>query len=94
MFSTAASVGRTVWSVPLVSAASSSDLSGRRCEAYLSFAAKLRSLSPESSRPNADDRLSVDPLSRVEGSDRFVEGRDSADVRPHPSVTHPTGDLT
>ena len=36
----------------------------------------------ESSRTNADDRLPVDPLGRVEGGDGVVEGRDVADVRP------------
>src|SRR5712675_1933847 len=49
---------------------------------------------PESSRTNADDRLPRAPLGRVEGGDSFVEGRDVADVRPQPSVTHPPDDLT
>src|SRR3954471_23320109 len=49
---------------------------------------------PESSRTNADDRLPLDPLARVEGIDGIVEGRDVADVRPQPSVTHPPDDLT
>ena len=35
---------------------------------------------PEVLRTNADDRLSVDALGRVEGGDAIVEGRDSADV--------------
>ena len=43
---------------------------------------------------NADDRLSLDPLGRVEGGDGIVEGRDVADVCPQPSVTHPPDDLT
>src|SRR4029453_10085258 len=43
---------------------------------------------------NADDRLPVDPLGRVEGGDGIVEGRDGADVCPQPTVTHPRGDLT
>src|SRR5262249_28504127 len=50
-----------------------------------------------SSRPlwtNADDCLSVASLGRVEGRNRIVEGRDVADVRPQPSVTHPPDDLT
>src|SRR3954466_5138971 len=49
---------------------------------------------PESSRTNADDRLPFDPPGRVEGSDGIVERRDVADVRPQPSVTRPTHDLT
>ena len=49
---------------------------------------------PESSRANADDRLPVDPLGRVEGGDGIVEGRDVADVGPQPSVPHPLDDLT
>jgi hypothetical protein len=49
---------------------------------------------PESSRTNADDRLPLDPLSGVEGGDGIVEGRDVADVRPQPSVTHPPDDFT
>src|SRR2546423_1250567 len=47
----------------------------------------------DSSRPNADDRLSADALGRVEGGDG-VEGRDVADVRPQSSVAHPLDDLT
>ena len=46
-----------------------------------------------SSRTNADDRLSRDPLGRVEGGDRIVEGRDVADVCPQPSVTYAPDDL-
>src|SRR6476660_5453207 len=46
------------------------------------------------SRMNADDRLPVDPLGRIEGGDGVVEGRDVADVRPQPSVTHPPDDFT
>src|SRR5689334_12310340 len=46
------------------------------------------------SRTNADDRLPVDPLGRIEGGDGIVEGRYFADVRPQPSVTHPPDDLT
>jgi hypothetical protein len=48
----------------------------------------------ESSRTNADDRLPLDPLGRIEGGDGVVEGRDVADVRPQSSVTHPLDDLT
>src|SRR5512132_3932777 len=46
------------------------------------------------SRTNADDRLPLDPLGRVEGGDGIVEGRDVADVCPQPSVTHPPDDLS
>ena len=43
---------------------------------------------------NADDRLSLGPLGRVEGGDGVIEGRDVADVRPHSSVTRPPDNLT
>src|SRR5437763_9483077 len=46
------------------------------------------------SRTNADDRLPVDPLGRIEGGDGVVEGRGIADVRPQSSVPHPLDDLT
>jgi hypothetical protein len=49
---------------------------------------------PESSRTNADDRLPLASLNRVEGGDGIVEGRDVADVRPQSSVPHPLDDLT
>src|SRR6516164_1652848 len=48
----------------------------------------------ESSRTNADDRLPLASLGRVQGGDGFVEGRDVADVRPQSSVTHPLDNLT
>src|SRR3954467_14710846 len=48
----------------------------------------------ESSRTNADDCLSLDPLARVERRDGIVEGRDVADVRPQPAVTHTPDNLT
>src|SRR5438874_6593632 len=48
----------------------------------------------ESLWTNADDRLPVASLGRVEGGDGIVEGRDVADVRPQPSVPHPLHDLT
>src|SRR6185503_7520658 len=48
----------------------------------------------ESSRTNANDRLPLDPLGRVEGGDGIVERRDVADVCPQPSVTHPPDDLS
>ena len=43
---------------------------------------------------NADDRLALDPLCRVEGGNGVVEGRDVADVRPQSSVPHPPDELT
>src|SRR6516165_544358 len=46
------------------------------------------------SRTNANDRLPLASLGRVEGGDGIVEGRDVADVRPYPSVTHSLDDLT
>src|SRR6188472_2897705 len=46
------------------------------------------------SRMNADDRLPLASLGRVQGGDGIVEGRDVADVRPQSSVTHPLDDLT
>src|SRR5438067_5709484 len=46
------------------------------------------------SRTNADDRLPLASLGPVEGGDGIVEGRDVADVRPQPAVTHPLDDLT
>src|SRR5947208_8409777 len=48
----------------------------------------------ESLRTNADDRLSSDPVGRVEGRDGIVEGRDVADVRPQSSVPNPLDNLT
>lgn len=49
---------------------------------------------PESLRTKADDRPSLDPLSRVERSGGIVEGRDFADVCPQPTIPHPLDDLT
>src|SRR5438128_766608 len=43
---------------------------------------------------NADDRLSLDPLGRVEGGNRIVEGSHVADVRPPWTIPHPLDDLT
>src|SRR5205823_8457109 len=48
----------------------------------------------ESLWTNADDRLPVASLGRVEGGDGIVEGRDVADVGPQSSVPHPLDDLT
>src|SRR6266536_32330 len=46
------------------------------------------------SRTNADDRLTADPLGRIEGRDGIVEGCYVADVRPQPPVPQPPDDLT
>src|SRR5262245_22027924 len=43
---------------------------------------------------NADDRLSLDPLGRVEGGNRIVEGSHVADVSPQPTIPGPLDDLT
>src|SRR5947208_13608782 len=48
----------------------------------------------ESLWTNADDRLPVESLGRVEGGDSIGEGRDRADVGPQSSVPHPLDDLT
>src|SRR3954466_13121601 len=47
----------------------------------------------ESLRANADDRLSLDPLGRIERRNGIVEGRDVADDRPQASVPHPLDNL-
>src|SRR5262249_52797918 len=47
---------------------------------------------PESSRTNADDRVPLASLGRVECCDGVVEGRHVADVRPQSSVPHPLHD--
>src|SRR5262249_26712652 len=49
---------------------------------------------PESSRMNADDRLSLDPFGRVEGGDGIVEDSHVADVCPQPTIPDPLDDLT
>src|SRR3954467_13358786 len=43
---------------------------------------------------NADDRLSLDPLGRVEGGNRIVEGSHVADVCPQPTNPDPLYELT
>jgi hypothetical protein len=43
---------------------------------------------------NADDRLSLDPLGPVEGSDGIVEGSHVADVCPQAAIPEPLNDLT
>src|SRR3984885_2775518 len=49
---------------------------------------------PESSRTNADDRLSLDPLGRVEGGDGIVEGSHVADVCAQSTIPGPLRDLS
>src|SRR6202007_2476020 len=49
---------------------------------------------PASSRMNADDRLSFDPLGPVEGGNRIVEGRHVADVCPQPTSPDPLDEFT
>lgn len=56
------------------------------------FPANILTLA-ESSRENADDRLSRAPLRRIEGGDRIVQTRNLADVRPQSSVPDPLNDL-
>src|SRR5246127_5593935 len=43
---------------------------------------------------NADDRLSLASLGRVEGGDGIVESRDVADVRPQPTIPDPLSEFT
>src|SRR5262245_38078731 len=43
---------------------------------------------------NPDDRLSLDPLGRVEGGNRIVEGSHVAYVGPQPTIPGPLDDLT
>src|SRR5688572_27566800 len=43
---------------------------------------------------NTDDRLSLDPLGRIEGGDRIVEGSHVADVCPQPTISDPLDELT
>src|SRR5215831_5002013 len=50
--------------------------------------------SPNSSRMNADDRLSLGPLRPVEGGDGIVESSHVADVCPQPTIPDPLDDLT
>ena len=49
---------------------------------------------PASSRTNANDRLSLDPLGPVEGGNRIVEGSHVADVCPQPTNPDPLDELT
>src|SRR6516165_5924811 len=43
---------------------------------------------------NADDRLALDSLGRVERGDGVVEGRDLANIRPQSSFPYPLDELT
>src|SRR4051812_42685870 len=47
----------------------------------------------ESLWANADDRLSCDPVGRVEGRDGIIEGRELADVPPQSPVAHALDNL-
>src|SRR5436305_12767033 len=49
---------------------------------------------PRLLRTNADDRLPVASLGRVEGGDGFVEGSHLADVCPQPTIPDPLDELT
>jgi hypothetical protein len=49
---------------------------------------------PRVLRTNADDRLPVASLGRVEGGDGFVEGSHVADVCPQPTIPDPLDELT
>src|SRR5438309_10887681 len=42
---------------------------------------------------NANDRLSLDPLGRVEGGNRIVKGSHVADVCPQPTIPDPLDEL-
>lgn len=54
---------------------------------------QVKGCSSESSRANADNRLSRASLGRVKGGDGIVEGRDFTDVRPQSSVPYALDDL-
>ena len=43
---------------------------------------------------NADDRLSLDPLGRVEGGNGVIEGSHFADVCPQPTIPDPLDEFT
>ena len=43
---------------------------------------------------NADDRLSLHPLGRIEGGNRIVEGSHVADVCPQPAIPDALDELT
>src|ERR1051325_10593024 len=60
---------------------------------HQSFAPRRLAI-PESDLMNADDRLSLASLGRVEGGDGIVESRDVADVCPQPTNPDPLDDLT
>src|SRR5215212_1020599 len=89
--------GRSVSVIPAVPAAWSVTtiaFMGLSPLSYVSLVEVLRVIGACGSCANADDRLPADPLGRIEGGDGVVERRDVADVRLHPSVPHPLGDLT
>src|SRR4051812_43020539 len=62
--------------------------------ADLSSAGRRTSIGERRSGANADDRIALASLGRIQGGDGIVQGRDLADVGPQSSVTHPLDDLT
>src|SRR5215469_12413558 len=85
-----------VWYAPIASASgNSAPTTGRTGPASI-----RRAISSNSARrgwtmtTNADDRLALDSLGRVERGDGVVEGRDVADVRPQPTIPYPLDEIT
>src|SRR5215472_9757381 len=70
----------------------------RRCSSTIREAIESirrgRCANPESSRTNANDRLSLDSLGPVESGNRIVEGSHVADVCPQPTNPDPLDELT
>src|SRR6266516_4986222 len=92
-FIAAGGSGRSTSFIPAVPAAWSGTTIAFMEFSPRSFGGNVAGMGACRSRTNADDRLPVDPLGRVEGGDGVVEGRDVADVRPHPAVTRPPDNL-
>src|SRR5215468_10251200 len=92
-FIAACGSGRSISFIPAVPAAWSVTTIAFKELSPRSFGGNVAGMGACRSRTNADDRLPVDPLGRIEGSDGVVEGRDVADVRPQPSVPHPLDNL-
>ena len=72
-------------------------LEHRRCSSTIAKLWKAygvgRRALPVSSRTNADDRLSLDPLGPVEGGNGIVKGSHVADVCPQPTTPEPVDEL-
>lgn len=89
---------RTIWSRNCSNASTCSwSQSWRQVELPHPMASRgrgARRVPPQSSRADADDRLSADPNGRAERANGCVESRSLADVRSQPSVPHPLHDLT